>query len=184
MAKWIRKSIGKSQKAVNFTRIQLTCDQLVSTCVGWPNGENLRRLAYEFELDQSKRKSSQVHASGWPNETQVERKSKTCVDLRVRLASGFSFSVRVSFRFCLSGVFLWAKRSLAHFSGRTVRFLFLPSSFCLPLPSHSMHLYLKQSLHPHRRGALFVTDHPVNYSCHLHCHCCWMQQEEGCSGPR
>ena len=28
----------------------------------------------------------QVDASGWPNETQVERKSKTCVDLRVRLA--------------------------------------------------------------------------------------------------
>ena len=29
----------KSQNVVNFTYIQLTCDQLVSTCVGWPNGE-------------------------------------------------------------------------------------------------------------------------------------------------
>ena len=46
----------------------------------------MHRLAYEFELDQSERKSSQVKASGWPNETQVDRKSKTCVDLRVRLA--------------------------------------------------------------------------------------------------
>ena len=50
--------------------------------------KNVRGLTYEFELDQSQRKSSQVNASGWPNETQIERKSKTCVDLR-RLASPF-----------------------------------------------------------------------------------------------
>ena len=183
MAKRIRKSIRKSQKAVNFTHIQLTCDQLVSTCVGWPNGENLRRLAYEFELDQSKRKSSQVHASGWPNEMQVERKSKTCVDLRVRLARALALALALGLGLVLGFVLV------VYSSGQKDRwliFLVVPfaSSFCLPLPSHSMHLYLKQSLHPHRRGALFVTDHPVNYSCHLHCHCCWMQQEEGCSGPR
>ena len=47
--------------------------------------KNLRRLAYEFS-------STKVNAGVWPNETQVERKSKTCVDfgikvdLRVRLA--------------------------------------------------------------------------------------------------
>ena len=34
-------SSGKLQKTVNFTRMQLTCDQLVSTCVGWPNGESM-----------------------------------------------------------------------------------------------------------------------------------------------
>ena len=34
-------SSRKSQNVVNFTHIQLTCDQLVSTCVGWPNGEKL-----------------------------------------------------------------------------------------------------------------------------------------------
>ena len=34
-------------KFVNFTHIQFTCDHLVTTCVGWPNGEKLRRLAYE-----------------------------------------------------------------------------------------------------------------------------------------
>ena len=66
---------------VNFTHIQLTCDQLVSTCVGWPDG----RLSYEFE---ARPKSMQVKASGWPNETQVGGKSKGCVDLR-RLASPF-----------------------------------------------------------------------------------------------
>ena len=57
--------------------------------------KNFRRLAYEFELDQNQRKSSQVlHASGWPNEKQVERKSKTCVELR-RLESPFGQSLRV-----------------------------------------------------------------------------------------
>ena len=84
------------------------------TCEGWPNGfasrkfhaynwlmrfyNNLCRLALggqtvkdasKFQFDQSQRrlrKSMQVDASGWPNETQVERKSKTCVDLLVRLA--------------------------------------------------------------------------------------------------
>ena len=30
---------------------------------------------------------SEVNTSGWPNETQVERKSRTCLDLRVRLAN-------------------------------------------------------------------------------------------------
>ena len=34
-------------------------------------GQNLRGLAYEFELDQSQRKPSQVNASGWPNEKHV-----------------------------------------------------------------------------------------------------------------
>ena len=41
-----------------------------------------------MQVNASSRKLSQVHASGWPNETQVERKSQTCVDLR-RLASPF-----------------------------------------------------------------------------------------------
>ena len=37
------------------------------------------------QVHASRLKSMQVDASGWPNETQlVERKSKTCVDLRVR----------------------------------------------------------------------------------------------------
>ena len=37
-------SSRKSQKAVNFTHIQLICDQLVLTCVGWPNGQKLASL--------------------------------------------------------------------------------------------------------------------------------------------
>ena len=55
--------------AKNRMHVQLTCDQLVSTCVGWPNGE---KLAYEFELDLSQR-------SAWPNENNVSRKlASTC----------------------------------------------------------------------------------------------------------
>ena len=47
----------------------------MSTCVGWPNGEKLES-------------TYQVNTRGWPNETQVKRKSKTCIDLRVRLTRG------------------------------------------------------------------------------------------------
>ena len=80
VAKRIRTSARKSQRGVTFTLIQFTCN-------------TLRRHAYKFQLDQSHGKSSQVNASGWSKETQIERKSKTCVDLR-RLVSplgqGFS----------------------------------------------------------------------------------------------
>ena len=37
--------------------------QLALILVGWQNGENLRRLACKFDLDQSVCKSSQVNAS-------------------------------------------------------------------------------------------------------------------------
>ena len=39
--RWAAKRIRKSQKAVNFTHVQLTSHQLVSTCIRWPNGEKL-----------------------------------------------------------------------------------------------------------------------------------------------
>ena len=39
--RWETKRIRKSQKAVNCTHIQITWDQLVSTCFGRPNGEKL-----------------------------------------------------------------------------------------------------------------------------------------------
>ena len=70
----------KSQNVVNFTHIQLTCDHLVSTCVGWPNGEKFASTCVRIC---ARPKSTQVGGQG---ETQVERKWKTCVDLRVRLA--------------------------------------------------------------------------------------------------
>ena len=58
--------------------IQLTCDQLVILASSSQTVKTLRRLAYEFEMDQIQRQSSQIHAS--------QRKlALTYVDLRVRL---------------------------------------------------------------------------------------------------
>ena len=54
---------------------------LCRLALGGQTVKNLRLLASKFELDQSQRKSLQVHASGWSNETQVQ-------NLR-RLASPF-----------------------------------------------------------------------------------------------
>ena len=73
---WLMRFYNNRLLAINLCRLVL----------GGQTVENLRLLAFKFELDQSQRKSSQVVVSGWRNETQVERKSKTCVDLRVRLA--------------------------------------------------------------------------------------------------
>ena len=76
--------VAKSRKFHAYhwlMRLQITCDQLL-TCAGWSNGKNLAST----QVNASPRKSLQVDASGWPNETQVQRKSKTCVDLGVRLA--------------------------------------------------------------------------------------------------
>ena len=43
-----------------YNNIFSTCDQLVPTCAGWPNGKkNLRLLGCKFKLDQSQRKSTQ-----------------------------------------------------------------------------------------------------------------------------
>ena len=78
-------------KVVNFSHIQMTCDQHVSTtCVGWPNGEELAStsvstcrsvglrltVGYDFELDQIQRKSTHVN----PSWTQVEN-FVNCFDL-------------------------------------------------------------------------------------------------------
>ena len=57
-----------------------------STCVGWPNGEKLRTNLSSIKVNASHRKSAQV--GGQTKRKLVERKSKTCVDLR-RLASPF-----------------------------------------------------------------------------------------------
>ena len=60
--------------AINLCRLAL----------GGQTVKNVRRRTKELSRDRPK--STQVNASGWPNETQVERRSNTCIDLRVRLA--------------------------------------------------------------------------------------------------
>ena len=82
----VAKRIRKSQKVVNFTHIQFTCDQLAPACVGWPNGE---KLACEFELEQSRRKST--HMGGQTKHGWI---LSTCVDLRVRLARALTSSAQ------------------------------------------------------------------------------------------
>ena len=70
----------------------------MSTCAGWSNGKKLASTCVQIwarpkssQVHASRRKSMQVNTSGWPNETQVERKTKTCVDLRVCLARALSW---------------------------------------------------------------------------------------------
>ena len=48
VAKQIHKSVRKFTQVVNFTHIQRTCDRLVWTCVGWPNGEKLALTCRHF----------------------------------------------------------------------------------------------------------------------------------------
>ena len=79
---WLMRFYNNKLLAINLCRLAL----------GGQTLKNLSRRASKFELDQSPRKSSQVNASGRPNETHVELKSKTCVDLRVRLARVYCFA--------------------------------------------------------------------------------------------
>lgn len=54
-------------KAVTyFTYMRMTCDELVSTYVGWPNDKNLRR-----QQDKKSTLVMQVHSSSWQNEFAV-----------------------------------------------------------------------------------------------------------------
>ena len=71
---------------MRFYNNRLLAINLCRLALGAQTVKTLRLLASKFELGQSQRKSTQVVPSGWPNEAQVERKSKTCFDLRVRLA--------------------------------------------------------------------------------------------------
>ena len=68
---WLMRFYNNRLLAINLCRLAL----------GGQTVKNLRLLASKFELDQSQHKSMQVVASGWPNEMQVERKSKTCINL-------------------------------------------------------------------------------------------------------
>ena len=62
-AKQSRKSTRKLQTVIDFTHLQIPCDQLVSTCVGWTNGE--------------KRASTCVRIWARPKSTQVGGQTKS-----------------------------------------------------------------------------------------------------------
>ena len=80
-------SSHKSQKAVNFTHIQLTCNQLVSTCVEWPNSEKCASTWVRIWLRPNLtrvivRRSVQIGGQTKSMSTQVE-------NVRIRLARFF-----------------------------------------------------------------------------------------------
>ena len=62
-----RRKFAKPELAINLCRLAL----------GGQTVKNLRPNLSSTKVNASQRKSSQVLASGWPNETQVERKSQT-----------------------------------------------------------------------------------------------------------
>ena len=82
---WVGYPVHASPKSCKFPAYTV---DLRTTCV------DLRWVAKRWNTCvQIWAKSTKIIASGWPNETQVERKSKTCVDLR-RLVSPFGQDFR------------------------------------------------------------------------------------------
>ena len=63
----------------------------------------LRPNLSSTKVNASQRKLMQVDASGWPNETQVERRSKACIDLRVHLARALVSVFLFPFYFSVCG---------------------------------------------------------------------------------
>ena len=93
LAKRIRKSWQKQirMSAHKFTQVakcrtfHAYTDELWSTCVDLLWVAKRWKTCVDLRTNLS---STKVHASGWPNETQVERKLKAWVDLH-RIASPF-----------------------------------------------------------------------------------------------
>ena len=73
---WLMRFYNNRLLVINLCRLALG-GQTVKNCVYLHPNLSLTKVYA------SPRKSTQVHASGWPNEMQVERKSKTCVYLWV-----------------------------------------------------------------------------------------------------
>ena len=117
-----------SSRKINWIRFQLSTlvfflETSLRSCEGWPNGfasrlasshlcrlalggqtvKNLRRLAYELELDQSQRKPSQVGGQTKCKLNASRKLALTCVDLRVGLgrASNPSSILRSDLVCCL-----------------------------------------------------------------------------------
>ena len=95
---WPNGFVSYASRKKSEIYIEMTCDQLVSTCVVWPNDE---KLALTCVWIWARPKSTQVIAR--PRKWVVKRNaslrnSKTCVDFR-RLASPFGQSLVHSFSF-------------------------------------------------------------------------------------
>ena len=76
---WLMRFYNNRLLAINLCRLALGGQMVKNLCLLVSNLNSTK-------VNASRHKSMQVDASRWPNETQVELKSKTCADLRVRLA--------------------------------------------------------------------------------------------------
>ena len=71
---------------MHFYNNRLLVINLCRLALGGQTVKDLHPNVRSTKANASRCKSMQVDTSGWPNKTQVERKSKTCIDLRVCLA--------------------------------------------------------------------------------------------------
>ena len=144
---WMAKWIHKLQKVINFRHIQMTCDQLVLICIGWPNSEKIVLTCVRIWAQQSQCKSSQANTSGWPNVTQVEQNSKVCVDLHWLLSlfgQGLSFTVSVILILIISIIYNYTYTASTRFS--SVALPFLTSAAATQGPILDYHLCCLQML--------------------------------------
>ena len=81
---WLMRFYNNRLLAINLCRLALGGQTVKNLC---PNLSSTK-------VNASQRKLMQVDTSGWPNETQVECKSKTCIELQVRLARALRFQLR------------------------------------------------------------------------------------------
>ena len=77
----------------------MICDQLVLYCA-WVAKRRKTCINLRTNLSSTKVHVRPSIPSGWPNERQVERKSKTGVDLRVRMARAIHLAF-LAFNLCL-----------------------------------------------------------------------------------
>ena len=103
--RWVAKRIRKS--ALKFTQVAKSqnfhayTDDLRSTCDQLPLGGETVKTCVDLRSNIAARsKSAHVHTIGSPNETQVERKSKTCVDV----SFGQRLNSKVKFAFLCSEI--------------------------------------------------------------------------------
>ena len=94
LAKRTRKSTQVA-KVINFTRIEMSCDQLVSTCVGWPNGETRQTT----KANASRCKSTQVGGQTKRIINAGGKRASTCESLWPRVRESISVAAATA---CLS----------------------------------------------------------------------------------
>ena len=93
------QKLQKTHFKADISCISLADNRLMDVTqlgLGGQTVKNLRRLACEFDLDQSEHKSSQVNTSAhkaWPNGVASRHKLRICFYLRLRLAKASCLTI-------------------------------------------------------------------------------------------